>query len=94
MNKPQVTTGTGTGRKSVAKKGRRVPASETATVPAKATRPDGPAAVDAATRRSWIERAAYFRAERRGFTPGHEAEDWLAAEAEIDAQLRSLPPRA
>lgn len=27
--------------------------------------------------------AAYFIAERRGFGPGHELEDWLAAEAEI-----------
>ena len=27
--------------------------------------------------------AAYYRAERRGFAPGHELEDWLAAAAEI-----------
>jgi hypothetical protein len=27
--------------------------------------------------------AAYYLAERRGFEPGHELEDWLAAEAEI-----------
>jgi len=26
---------------------------------------------------------AYFRAEQRGFVPGHEREDWLAAEAEL-----------
>lgn len=26
---------------------------------------------------------AYLRAERRGFLPGHEIEDWLAAELEI-----------
>ncbi|OIR17578.1 hypothetical protein GALL_17960 [mine drainage metagenome] len=25
---------------------------------------------------------AYFKAEARGFEPGHEMEDWLAAEAE------------
>ena len=30
-----------------------------------------------------IARAAYFRAERRGFAPGRELEDWLAAEAEL-----------
>lgn len=30
-----------------------------------------------------IAEAAYFRAEKRGFAPGHELEDWLAAEAEI-----------
>jgi hypothetical protein len=33
--------------------------------------------------------AAYYRAERRGFAPGHEQEDWLAAEREIDATLDS-----
>jgi hypothetical protein len=31
--------------------------------------------------------AAYFRAERRGFTPGGEVEDWLEAEAEIERLL-------
>lgn len=34
-----------------------------------------------------IAEIAYFKAEKRGFEPGHEAEDWLAAEAEVDAQL-------
>jgi hypothetical protein len=38
-------------------------------------------------RRLLIAKAAYFRAERRGFRPGHELEDWLAAEAEVDQQL-------
>ena len=40
-------------------------------------------------RRAMIEQAAYLRAERRGFTPGNETEDWLAAEAEVDALLRA-----
>lgn len=31
----------------------------------------------------WIAHAAYLRAERRGFAPGQEIEDWLAAEAEF-----------
>jgi hypothetical protein len=43
--------------------------------------------VDPAQRAGLIAKAAYFRAERRGFTPGGELEDWLAAEAEVDAQL-------
>ena len=30
-----------------------------------------------------ISAAAYFRAERRNFEPGHELDDWLDAEAEI-----------
>ncbi|HKQ12696.1 MAG TPA: DUF2934 domain-containing protein [Steroidobacteraceae bacterium] len=29
--------------------------------------------------------AAYFIAEKRGFEPGHELEDWFAAEAQIAA---------
>jgi hypothetical protein len=35
-----------------------------------------------------IAESAYLRAERRGFVPGHEEQDWLAAEAEVDALLR------
>lgn len=34
-------------------------------------------------RRLMIEREAYLRAERRGFEPGHELEDWLAAEHSV-----------
>lgn len=34
-----------------------------------------------------IAAAAYYRAEQRGFTPGCELEDWVAAEAQIYAQL-------
>ncbi len=40
--------------------------------------------VTAEERQQLIARAAYFRAERRGFLPGSEMEDWLAAEAEIE----------
>jgi len=39
-------------------------------------------------RRVMIAEGAYLRAERRGFAPGHETEDWLAAEAEVDALLK------
>jgi hypothetical protein len=45
-------------------------------------------AVSADARRALIAQSAYLRAERRGFAPGHETEDWLAAEAEVDALLR------
>jgi hypothetical protein len=34
-----------------------------------------------------IAEAAYLRAEQRGFAPGHESEDWLLAECEVDALL-------
>jgi len=34
-----------------------------------------------------IQEAAYYRAERRGFTGGDPVADWLKAEAEIDRLL-------
>ena len=34
--------------------------------------------------------AAYFRAERRGFVPGHEVEDWCQAAAIIDSMLKNM----
>jgi hypothetical protein len=33
--------------------------------------------------RERVREAAYYRAQQRGFSPGYEIEDWLAAEAEI-----------
>jgi hypothetical protein len=36
-----------------------------------------------------IRKAAYLRAERRGFAMGKEVEDWLAAEADVDSSLTS-----
>jgi hypothetical protein len=38
-------------------------------------------------RDAMIAEAAYFRSAHRGFDPGHEVNDWLAAESEIDAAL-------
>ncbi|ESQ13542.1 MAG: hypothetical protein N838_14760 [Thiohalocapsa sp. PB-PSB1] len=35
-----------------------------------------------------IQEAAYYRAEKRHFEPGHEQEDWEAATAEVDELLR------
>jgi hypothetical protein len=46
-------------------------------------------AVSEDVRRGMIAEGAYLRAERRGFAPGHEAEDWLAAEGEVDALLKA-----
>jgi hypothetical protein len=40
-------------------------------------------------RHAMVAEAAYLRAERRGFAHGHHVEDWLAAEAEVDALLHS-----
>jgi hypothetical protein len=33
--------------------------------------------------RKLVSEAAYYRAKQRGFTPGHEVEDWIQAEAEV-----------
>lgn len=43
--------------------------------------------VSAEERERMIAMAAYYRAERRGFAPGHELEDWCEAEAEIERWL-------
>jgi hypothetical protein len=42
-------------------------------------------------RKRRICEAAYFKAERRGFAPGHALEDWLQAEQEVDTASRALP---
>jgi Protein of unknown function (DUF2934) len=47
--------------------------------------PKAPANFDpSSSREALIATAAYYRAERRGFLRGHELEDWIAAEREID----------
>lgn len=38
-----------------------------------------------AWRHERVATAAYYIAEKRGFAPGHDEEDWRLAEAEIDA---------
>jgi hypothetical protein len=38
-------------------------------------------------RQACIAKAAYFIAEQRGFAPGRDLEDWLAAENEVDQRL-------
>lgn len=42
---------------------------------------------DSTSRHDEIAEAAYFLSEARGFVPGHELDDWVAAEREIDARL-------
>ena len=43
--------------------------------------------VDDGERRRLIEQAAYERFARRGFAHGHDMEDWLMAEADVDRML-------
>jgi hypothetical protein len=47
-----------------------------------------PSAVE---RDEMIRTAAYYRAQRRGFAPGYEWEDWLAAEAEVSTLASPRP---
>lgn len=48
---------------------------------------DGRSGVSNEVRYRMISEAAYWRAEQRGFAPGGEVEDWLAAEQEVDRLL-------
>ena len=56
---------------------------------AKAARPTvrKPVSVQLEQRKHYIEMAAYYIAERRGFAPGNLLDDWVQAEAEIDRLL-------
>jgi len=44
-------------------------------------------------RQRMISEAAYYRYVQRGFAPGHDLDDWLAAEADFErASLKRQPP--
>lgn len=62
---------------------RKAPAKTVAAAPKTARRP----ALTADQRLRYVEVAAYYIAERRGFAPGDTAADWLCAEVEIDRLL-------
>jgi hypothetical protein len=53
--------------------------------PARAAQPKVANSVDPRSDefRQRVSEAAYYLAERRGFTPGYEEQDWLQAEAEV-----------
>ncbi|MBE0548159.1 MAG: DUF2934 domain-containing protein, partial [Rubrivivax sp.] len=42
---------------------------------------------DQPRRQVMIAEAAFFIAQARGFVPGQELDDWLAAESEVDQRL-------
>ncbi len=46
----------------------------------------------AGERRQLISEKAYLRAKRRGFAPGHELSDWLAAEQEVNRICGLIEP--
>ena len=49
-----------------------------------ASRPAPEPAIDPEAKWLMIAEAAYYSAEKRGFEPGHELEDWLEAQARIE----------
>ena len=87
-------------RRSTARTAATAPAKTPAKTPAKVAAPrKAPAArppaatkapvqpAESFDREEMVRVAAYFRAERRGFAPGYEVADWLAAQAEVDVRL-------
>jgi hypothetical protein len=45
-------------------------------------------------KRRLIADIAYLSAERRGFSPGYELDDWLQAEQEVEASMEAIAPSA
>ncbi|HXQ63970.1 MAG TPA: DUF2934 domain-containing protein [Steroidobacteraceae bacterium] len=63
----------------------RLPEAQTSETPRSAAK--ARATVGAEQRRQMVATEAYYIAERRGFAPGHELADWVAAEAAVAAAL-------
>ncbi len=78
--KKKTTTKKAVGKKRVVKKVAKKASTKT-------TVATNPFQISMEERWRMIATAAYYKAEARQFSPGHETEDWLAAEAEIDALL-------
>lgn len=64
-----------------------VPAAKKAAAPAKAGAKKKAPPISHDQRNHYVEIAAYYIAERHGFTAGREVADWAEAEAEIDRLL-------
>jgi len=91
--------------KAAAKKALTVPAAETSAVPkaavkkapakksvsakTSATTAATLPAVSAEQRHNYIEVAAFYVAQRRGFAPGNPVDDWAMAELEVDRLIAS-----
>jgi hypothetical protein len=63
------------------------------TADTKKPKPNGADEPNAKELYEMIAKAAYYRAEKRGFASGFEADDWAAAEAEVKQRLRDGTPR-
>jgi hypothetical protein len=60
---------------------------EAAATEAGAEKPAASLEITSEERWRMIAQAAYLKAEKRSFEPGHEVEDWLEAEKEVNALL-------
>lgn len=79
----------GASKPSAARRSPAVPAAKRSLTPAAARTAPHPAKgrVSPEQRYCMIAEAAYYRAERRGFSGGNPLQDWVEAEAEIDRLL-------
>ena len=88
MPTPRPPTTPNVTRKPAAPKAEAVRPAKASIVPeAVAPRREDPV-VNPATLELMVAEAAYYRAEQRGFAPGGELQDWLEAEAQVQARLR------
>ena len=88
MSTSHLTTSRNPGRKS-ALVGASAPAAKPGPIAAAASQAAPRQPVDPETRRMMIAEAAYYCAEKRGFAHGGELQDWLEAEARMEALLRA-----
>jgi Protein of unknown function (DUF2934) len=88
MSTSRVTTTRSTRRKSpVPMVPPAKPATASGLISAMSAEPVRRKPVDPESRRLMIAEAAYYCAEKRGFAPGGEMQDWLEAEAQLKAIL-------
>ncbi len=80
-----ITTGAGRAAQTGARKGAKKPDVKTRS---RSTKTSVKAVISGAQRHQLISEAAYFKAEQRGFEVGNAVQDWLEAEAHIDAMYR------
>ena len=82
---PRAQTGSGSQKSNAVSKttGRAVMAAGRPKQGSPEGRPGSGPALSAQERERVVAQAAYFRAEKRGFAPGCELQDWVEAEAEV-----------
>jgi hypothetical protein len=74
-------------KSTTSKKPRNVATVEQMSAQVSAVQAHVPAKTNSVDVQKWIEVAAYYRAERRGFQGGDPIDDWYQAEREIQSKL-------